>query len=75
MTRQVLAQSSFPSGIFAGTAIPKEALVQTLTLEEPTTVSPPVQKEKGNTSFKSSGFWLFLCVILSLSPYSRDIDE
>lgn len=39
--------SSFPSGIFAGTQISPEALVQTLTFEEPSNdTGTPAQKGK-----------------------------
>ncbi|XP_035533886.1 protein FAM207A [Morone saxatilis] len=42
--KQALAGSSFPSGIFAGTKITPEALVQTLKFEEPPDVPTPAQK-------------------------------
>lgn len=45
-TCQVAAESSFPSGIFAGTKITPEALVQTLKFEEPPDVPIPAQKGK-----------------------------
>ncbi|XP_034007038.1 protein FAM207A [Trematomus bernacchii] len=41
--RQALGQSSFPSGIFSGTHISPEALVQTLKLEEAPHVPEPAQ--------------------------------
>lgn len=43
---QAAADSSFPSGIFAGTKITPEALVQTLKFEEPPDVPIPAQKGK-----------------------------
>lgn len=42
--KQALRESSFPAGIFAGTNITPEALVQTLKFEEPPDVPIPVQK-------------------------------
>ncbi|XP_029370852.1 LOW QUALITY PROTEIN: ribosome biogenesis protein SLX9 homolog [Echeneis naucrates] len=39
--KQVLTESSFPSGVFAGTKIPAEALVQTLKCEESPDVPVP----------------------------------
>ncbi|XP_044043992.1 protein FAM207A isoform X2 [Siniperca chuatsi] len=43
--KQALAESSFPTGIFAGTKITPEALVQTLKFEEPPEVPTPAKKE------------------------------
>ncbi|XP_028254349.1 ribosome biogenesis protein SLX9 homolog [Parambassis ranga] len=42
--KQVLSETSFPSGIFAGTKISPEALVQTLKFEEPPHVPTPAKK-------------------------------
>ncbi|XP_041637475.1 protein FAM207A isoform X2 [Cheilinus undulatus] len=42
--KQTAAGSSFPTGIFAGTKITREALVQTLKFEEPPDVPPAAQK-------------------------------
>ncbi|XP_044043991.1 protein FAM207A isoform X1 [Siniperca chuatsi] len=42
--KQALAESSFPTGIFAGTKITPEALVQTLKFEEPPEVPTPAKK-------------------------------
>lgn len=50
---QVLAQSSFPSGIFAGTKISPEALVQTLKFEEPPDVPTPAKKGPEEKKTKS----------------------
>lgn len=43
---QPLGQISFPSGIFAGTKITAEALVQTLRFEEPPDAPPPARTGK-----------------------------
>lgn len=43
--KQVLAESSFPTGIFAGTKITPEALVQTLKYEEPQNVPTPLPQK------------------------------
>ncbi|XP_039979065.1 protein FAM207A isoform X2 [Xiphias gladius] len=43
--KQALAESSFPTGIFAGTKITPEALVQTLKFEETPDVTIPAKKE------------------------------
>ncbi|KAE8278726.1 hypothetical protein D5F01_LYC23645 [Larimichthys crocea] len=51
--KQTLAQSSFPTGIFAGTKITPEALVQTLKFEEPPDVPVPVQKGPEEKKLKS----------------------
>ncbi|XP_023282852.1 protein FAM207A [Seriola lalandi dorsalis] len=45
--KQVLTESSFPTGIFAGTKITPEALVQTLKCEESPDVPVPVPAKKG----------------------------
>ncbi|XP_045918054.1 protein FAM207A [Micropterus dolomieu] len=42
--KQALADGSFPTGIFAGTKITPEALVQTLKFEEPPDVPVPAKK-------------------------------
>ncbi|XP_062845641.1 protein FAM207A [Trichomycterus rosablanca] len=39
---------NFPKGIFAGTVIPPEALVQTLQVAEPSTVQPTAEQQKGS---------------------------
>lgn len=51
--KQAAAESSFPSGIFAGTKITPEALVQTLKFEEPPDVPIPAQKGPEEKKVKS----------------------
>ncbi|XP_073351523.1 ribosome biogenesis protein SLX9 homolog [Pagrus major] len=51
--KQAVAESSFPSGIFAGTKITPEALVQTLKFEEPPDVPIPAQKGPEEKKVKS----------------------
>ncbi|XP_076579157.1 ribosome biogenesis protein SLX9 homolog [Chaetodon auriga] len=51
--KQVLAESSFPAGVFAGTKISQEALVQTLTFEKPPDVPVPAQKGPEEKKVKS----------------------
>nr|XP_046238504.1 protein FAM207A [Scatophagus argus] len=51
--KQVLAESSFPTGIFAGTKIAPEALVQTLKFEEPPDVPIPAKREPDEKKVKS----------------------
>ncbi|KAM9334080.1 ribosome biogenesis protein SLX9 homolog [Symphorus nematophorus] len=51
--KQVLAGSSFPTGIFAGTKITPEALVQTLKFEEAPDVPTPAQKGPEEKKVKS----------------------
>ncbi|XP_068165240.1 ribosome biogenesis protein SLX9 homolog [Antennarius striatus] len=50
---KALAQTSFPTGIFVGTRITPEALVQTLKIEEPPDVPPPAQKGRDEQKVKS----------------------
>uniref|UniRef100_UPI0037E87284 ribosome biogenesis protein SLX9 homolog n=1 Tax=Semicossyphus pulcher TaxID=241346 RepID=UPI0037E87284 len=51
--KQAAAESSFPAGIFAGTKITPEVLVQTLTFEEPPDVPTPAQKGPEERKLKS----------------------
>ncbi|XP_060888414.1 protein FAM207A [Labrus mixtus] len=51
--KQTLAESSFPAGIFAGTKITPENLVQTLKFEDPPDVPTPVQKGPEERKLKS----------------------
>lgn len=51
--KQILAKSSFPSGIFASTKISPEALVQTLKFEEPPDVPTPAKKGPDEKKTKS----------------------
>ncbi|XP_008288263.1 protein FAM207A-like [Stegastes partitus] len=51
--KQILAKSSFPSGIFSGTKISPEALVQTLKFEEPPDVPAPAKKGPDEKKIKS----------------------
>ncbi|XP_054479975.1 protein FAM207A [Anoplopoma fimbria] len=50
---QPLGEICFPSGIFAGTKITREALVQTLKLEEPPDAPPPAPKGPEEKKVKS----------------------
>ncbi|KAG7215688.1 hypothetical protein INR49_022043 [Caranx melampygus] len=51
--KQVLTESCFPTGIFAGTKITPEALVQTLKCEESPQVPTPVKKDPEEKRIKS----------------------
>lgn len=51
--KQPLGEISFPSGIFAGTRITPEALVQTLKFEDPPDVPIPAQKGSEEKKVKS----------------------
>lgn len=51
--QQVLGQEIFPSGIFAGTKITPEALVQTLKFKEPPDVPVPAKKAPEEKKLKS----------------------
>lgn len=50
---KALAESAFPTGIFAGTKITPEALVQTLKFEEPPDVPEPAKKGPEEKKIKS----------------------